>query len=253
MADQVQAASQWLAPARTNGGTRATLFCLPHAGAGAAGYFRWRRLLSSDIEVCPVLLPGREIRLLEQPVEHWQPVVDALMLSIVGHLDKPYAIFGHSMGALLAYEWARRLQREGLPTPECLIVSGRDAAHRPFGHRDLHRLHDAAFIEALRLRYGGANNGVLDDPEMRAIFLPILRADLTLVESYYWVDGPPLHCPLRAFAGVDDLSVSNAGLSAWGELTTKSFASQRLPGDHFYNQGVGEAELLRQIEALLLA
>ena len=175
-------------------------------------------------------------------------LVDALAQAIEPYLDVPFAIFGHSMGSLLAYEWALRL---GDRAPVCLFVSGRDAAHRPFGHRELHLLDDAAFVTELRRRYGGMSEDLLEDPELRPIFLPILRADLRVVETYWHGADRKLDCPMMAFAGVDDMSVSETGLSGWGELTLGEFMARRLPGDHFYHVGAGQADLLRAIEERL--
>jgi surfactin synthase thioesterase subunit len=194
------------------------------------------------IDVCPVLLPGREARMAEPSVENAAELVDGLTEAIAPYLDVPFAIFGHSMGALLAYEWALRLRdRE----PVGLFVSGREAAHLPFGHRELHLLDDAAFVSELRRRYGGAD--LLEDAELREIFLPILRADLRVVETYRHGAERLLDCPVMAFAGCGDLSVSEAGLRGWGELTRGAFEARRLPGDHFYHTGAGQAELLGAI------
>jgi surfactin synthase thioesterase subunit len=221
------------------------LFCLPHAGSGAAAFYRWKRALPA-VDVCPVLLPGREMRLAEPSLEDADGLVDDLLEAVAPYLDVPFAIFGHSMGALLAYEWALRLQDAGLRQPLCLFVSGRDAAHRPFGHRELHLLGDVEFVAELQRRYGGSS-AVLEDAELREVFLPILRADIRLVEGYRHEAEVLLTCPVMAFAGRDDRSVAEAGLTAWSELTRGSFAEQRFDGDHFYHSGVGQEALLRAI------
>ena len=224
------------------------LFCLPHAGAGAAGFYRWKRAMPPGIDVCPILLPGREVRFGEPSLTHAQELVEQLATAVDPYLDVPFALFGHSMGALLAYAWALRL---GDHAPARLFVSGRNAPHQPFDHRDLHLLDDAAFVAELRRRYGGMSEDLLVDPELRAIFLPILRSDLRVVETYRHAADRLLGCPVDAFAGTDDLSVSQTGLAGWGELTHAGFALQRLPGGHFYHVGAGHAELLRVIEERL--
>jgi surfactin synthase thioesterase subunit len=226
-------------------GTR--LFCLPHAGSGAAGFYRWKRLLPETIRVCPVLLPGRELRLGEPALRRAEPVVGALQTEVGPMLgERPYALFGHSMGALLAFEWARRIAADGLPEPRMLIVSGRNAPWFP-AHRALHALPDPAFVEALQERYGGVPDGFLDDAEMRALFLPILRADLEVVETYAFKPAPPLRCPVMSLAGEQDRSVSEAGLAAWEETTAGPFSSRRIAGDHFFHLGAGQGELLALI------
>ena len=160
------------------------LFCLPHAGSGATSYYRWRRVLPGSVAVCPVMLPGREMRLAEPSLPDAGALADALMAASADVLDRPYAIFGHSMGALLAYEWTVRIAAAGLPGPVRLFASGRNAPQIPYTHAVLHRLGEEDFVEALRTRYGGLPEGFLADPEMREVFLPILRADLRLVETY---------------------------------------------------------------------
>jgi surfactin synthase thioesterase subunit len=230
--------------------TAVRLFCLPHAGSGAAAFYRWKRALP-HVDVCPVLLPGREMRLGEPSLEDDAELVDQLLEAVAPYLDVPFAIFGHSMGALLAYEWALRLQDAGLRQPLCLFVSGRDAAHLPSGHRELHRLDDAQFVAELKRRYGGSS-AVLEDAELREVFLPILRSDIRLVEGYRHGAEELLECPVMAFAGRDDTSVSDTGLTSWGELTRGEFAERRFEGDHFYYAGVGQEALLRAIEELLM-
>ena len=229
------------------------LFCLPHAGSGAAAFYRWKRLLPGGVQVCPVLLPGREIRLAERARLRVNEIVDGLMEELGGDLGRPYAVFGHSMGALLAYEWVRRIAAEGLPRPTRLIVSGRDAPHHPAAQRSLHRLEDVAFVEALGKKYGGLPEGFLEDVELREVFLPILRADLEVVETYEFAAGERLASPVMGFAGTRDQSVSEAGLSAWAELTAAGFTEQRFAGDHFYHAGggTGQAELMRVLGEVL--
>jgi medium-chain acyl-[acyl-carrier-protein] hydrolase len=237
-------AEGWLSERDVRAGARMRLFCLPHAGSGAAAYYRWKQKLEG-VDVCPVLLPGREIRLAERSIHDAVALVETLLAGISPYLDVPFAVFGHSMGALLAYEWALRKE------PFCLFVSGRDAAHLPFGHRELHRLDDGAFVAELRRRYGGMPDDFLADAELREVFLPILRADLRLVETYRHGAERLLDCPVMAFAGRDDTSVSDAGLTGWGELTRGEFAAKRFEGDHFYHSGAGQAELLEAIRERL--
>lgn len=227
------------------------LFCLPHAGSGAAGFYRWKRLLPGSLAVCPVLLPGREARLAESSRTDGTTLVQELHEEAGKHLRRPYAVFGHSMGALLAYEWMRRIAADGLPGPVCLFASGRNAPAMASGHTGLHRLEADTFVRELKRRYGGEPEAVLADPELRDVFLPILRSDLQLVESYIWQPGPPLACDVRALAGEHDSSVSGDGMERWSETSAGSFASRRFAGDHFYHFGAGQAELLRFLSETL--
>ena len=239
-------AKRWMAERDLAAGAPVRLFCLPHAGSGAALFYRWKRALPG-IAVVPVLLPGREARFAEPPVESVDAVVAALMDVPKNTFDRPYAIFGHSMGALLAYAWAQAIRRASLPAPVALFLSGRNAAHRPQPHRRLHELDDDVFLAALRSRYGGTANELLDDAETRQLFLPVLRADLKLVETYQHVAEPMFDCPIHSFAGSEDASVADEGLAAWAELTTGEFTQERPGGNHFYHLGASQKELLEKI------
>ena len=239
---------RWVSERDFRVGAKMRLFCLPHAGSGAAGFYRWKALLRErGIDVCPVLLPGREMRLSERALTDIRAVVAGLMGENAVMLDVPYAIYGHSMGALLAYEWAQSIARAGLRTPTCLIVSGRNAPQMAYGARLIHELGDEEFLGELERRYEGLSAGLLDDPELRELFLPILRADLTLVERFQFVGGPLLTCPLVALAGMQDASVSVGGLEAWGELTEGWFHCEWLAGGHFFHQGEAQGRLLEMI------
>ena len=178
-------AQPWVSPRDLRADARMRLFCLPHAGSGAAGFHRWKaELRRFEIDVCPLMLPGRETRLAEPPGRDAGALIFSLMAAGGELLDRPYAIYGHSMGALLALAWACAIERAGLPMPRWLLVSGRNAPDETTPGTLLHRLPDREFVAQLEQRYGGMVPGLLDDPELRAIFLPILRADLTLVETF---------------------------------------------------------------------
>ena len=190
----------------------------------------------------PVLLPGREGRFMEPAVESVDEVVAALMREAM--FDRPYAIFGHSMGALLGYAWAQAIRRAEVIAPAALFLSARNAAQRVQPHWRLHELGDEEFLAELRKRYGGTADELLESPETRGIFLPALRADLKVVETYRYVEEPRLECAVHAFAGTEDASVTEEGLAGWGDLTGGAFTRRRFVGDHFYHLGAAQAELL---------
>ena len=243
---------QWVSERDLAADGRVRLFCLPHAGSGAAGFYAWKRLLPATIAVCPVLLPGREGRLRELCSLSVGEIVSALQQEVGPRLgERPYAIFGHSMGTLLAFEWARAIAAEGLPGPVALIACGRNAPDVPLAHAALHGLPEDELIRALEVRYGGNAAGLLDDPELRALFLPIVRADLRVVETYRFVYGAGLSCPVAALAGVTDTSVSEDGLAGWRRVTSGVFQARRLAGDHFFPHGDGRMELMRMLTGLV--
>ena len=171
----------------------------------------------------------------EPSAEHAVTLASDLLSALDPLLDQPFALFGHSMGALLAYECARQLELSGRATPRWLFVSARAAPHQAFAHRHLHQLADEPFVQALRQRYGGISDASSRIPTWREVFLPILRADLRLVETYGVSTPRPLTCPIFASAGDTDASVSPEGLEAWRDLTSARCECLRLPGDHFYH------------------
>ena len=228
------------------------LFCLPHAGAGAAAFYQWKRLVAGRIAVCPVMLPGRESRLPEPALRSVDAVVANLQAAVLNALDRPYAIFGHSMGALLAFAWAQQIARAGSRKPEALIVSGRNAPHLLAPHRDLYRSEDDTLQAELKKLYGESHAAVLDDEEMRKLFVPILRADIQVVETYEFNGEPKLSCPILALAGTRDRSVSDDGLSAWAEHTSAATTTGRIEGDHFYTLDAAPSGGRTQMLDLLL-
>lgn len=216
---------------------RVRLFCLPHAGGGATEFHSWTAELPSFFHLCPVLLPGRETRLSEPLYTRIDPLLDAMDRELRPWLDIPYAVFGHSMGALLAFEWARRLKREGVSQPAWLFLSGRHAPDTPNETPLLHLLPDGEFVRELIRVYNGIPPELLENEALREVFLPILRADIEVVESYRFYEDEPLDCPITVFCGVNDASVSWDQLLAWKHHTCHTrFAVQILPGGHFYPQ-----------------
>jgi surfactin synthase thioesterase subunit len=241
------APSPWLSPRPGTTNARVRLFCLPHAGSGTSAYNLWRRLLPAFIDVCPIHIPGRESRLAESSILDSPTLIAGITTALDGHMELPYAIFGHSMGSLLALDLALNLRASGHPQPCYLFVSGRNATHMPIRQGELHRLPDADLLEALAIRYGGLPQEILDTPELLELYLPILRADLMLLETHRYAPQPPLDCPIAAFAGTDDRNVTPEGLAAWGEHTTATFETHLFDGGHFYLSGPSRPALLHLI------
>jgi medium-chain acyl-[acyl-carrier-protein] hydrolase len=210
---------------------------LPHAGGGVTAFRSWNEALPPWVQVCPVALPGREMRRSEPAFNDLDKLVDAIARELQHSLNVPYAVFGHSMGSLLAFEWVRRLQRDGLPMPGWLFLSGRRAPEQVTDRSLLlHGLPDAEFLEQLTSLYQGIPQEILREPELMEVFLPILRADISVVESYRFRESEPLDCPITVFAGTSDTSVNWDQLLAWKRQTRRRFAVELLPGGHFYPQ-----------------
>jgi medium-chain acyl-[acyl-carrier-protein] hydrolase len=209
------------------------LFCFPYAGGGASAFRLWRPDLSDVAEVCPVQLPGREARLAEPPVSDACELVARLADGLGPFLDRPFAFFGHSMGALVAFELARELRRRRQRGPSHLFASGFRAPNRPNPNRPLHALPMADFLRELRA-YDGTPHEVLDNALLMELMEPALRADFALHETYRYREEAPLACPVTVLGGRDDVKVSLEDLAGWQRMTTGGHELRLLPGGHFY-------------------
>jgi medium-chain acyl-[acyl-carrier-protein] hydrolase len=241
----------WLARARPNEHAALRLFCFPYAGGGALAFRGWADHMPSSVEVCPVQPPGRETRMRETPFNQVLPLARAAAEAIGPYLDKPFAFFGHSMGALIAFEVARELRRKSGRLPVKLYVSGRVAPQLPLARTPhLHSLPEPEFKEALR-GLGGTPDGVLEDEMLMGLLVPLLRADFAVNEAYTYVAEPPLACPIFAMSGLRDAEVDREGLDGWREQTDGGFGLRLFPGDHFYLNSA--QQLLLQVLAQDLA
>ena len=226
----------WFSVPAPNAAARLRLLCFPFAGAGASAYFAWSRALRGEpVEVRAVQPPGRENRLREAPLTELAPLVEALVAACTGLRDRPFCFFGHSMGALVAFETARALRAAGGPLPAHLFVSGAQGPDVPRLEEPLHPLaDDEAGIAAVASRYGGVPTAVLEHRELLDVILPALRADMRITESYVHATAPPLPCGITAYTGTDDPMVKEEALTRWGAQTTGAFSSRVFPGDHFF-------------------
>lgn len=224
----------WFAPTVPRPDPQLRLVCLPYAGGGALIFRRWADVLPPEVEVVPVQLPGREWRLRERPFNRLDAMVDALVSEWDRIEGPPFAIFGHSMGALVGFELARALRREGRTGPQHLIVSGHSAPQL-LDRSDRHLLgaSDEEFVDRLR-NLSGTPPEILENRELMDILLPVLRADFELCDTYHHAPDAPLECPLTALAGLDDPLVPPDRMEPWAEHTAASFSLRVLPGGHFF-------------------
>jgi surfactin synthase thioesterase subunit len=226
---------KWVRRVKPDAGARLRLFCLPFAGGGTLAFRGWEREVPKGVEIALVCPPGREYRIGEPAFQDALSLVDAAAASVRQHLDRPYAIFGHSMGALLGYELTRRLRDLDAPAPAHLFVSGHRAPHLPDRGPAFADLPDDAFLAELR-RYNGTPEGVLASRELMDLMLPLMRADFRVCETYVHRPGPPLACPISVYGGLGDPDVTREELDAWSQHTTGACIVRMFPGDHFYAQ-----------------
>jgi medium-chain acyl-[acyl-carrier-protein] hydrolase len=219
------------------------LFCFPYAGGGALVFRNWPDILPREIEVCAIQLPGRGNRLRETAFRNMSLVVEAVGEEIVSLLDRPFAFFGHSMGAIIGFELARLLRRGGHELPTHLFVSGHKAPQIPKTEPFTFNLPDAEFIQELQ-RLNGTPREVLDHPELMQMMAPLLRADFESIQTYTYQHEPPLDCPITALGGLQDPDISRETLEPWREQTTSTFNLRMFPGDHFF-LNTEQARLLR--------
>lgn len=225
------------------------LFCFPYAGGGASAYRLWQDELPAGIEVCGVQLPGREWRFREKPATTLDELLPALVDVLYEWVDRPFAFFGHSMGALIAFALAQRLQASGNPMPAVLFASAHPAPHLPSVTTRLVRLPDRELIEELRAM-GGTPQELLDNRELLELFLPALRADLSLCASHVHRQGPKLALPIEVFGGLADRTVTHGELTPWSVHTESQFRIRMLPGNHFFIH-TARPLLLRQVAQAL--
>jgi len=221
------------------------LFCIPYAGGSVSIYRNWPNCLPKAIEVCPIELPGRGNRSKENLFNNLLSLVKTLAKDILHSLDKPFAFFGHSMGALISFELARFLRRKNNLSPIHIFVSGRCAPQIPRSKPPINQLPEAEFVEEL-CRLNGMPGSVLQNSELMELMLPVIRADFAICETYSYSVEEPLECSISAFGGLQDNEVNREEIVAWSQQTRKGFTYRMFPGDHFFLKS-NEELLLRAI------
>ncbi|HEX6498624.1 MAG TPA: thioesterase domain-containing protein [Micromonosporaceae bacterium] len=211
---------------------RVRLYCLPHAGGAASAFRGWLGRIPR-VSVCAVQPPGREIRLRETPHERMESLVAELADVVLGTADGPYAVYGHSLGALVGFELLREIRRRGGPDPVHLFVSGCAAPHYRYddGPR-VGGMTDEQVVAMLR-ELGGTPEWLLSDPAVLSMIIPPFRADFAVKETYRYEPESPLDVPITVLASTDDPRASGASMVAWRDLTTRRFTTHTLVGGHF--------------------
>lgn len=239
----------WFTCLKQNTRASLRLFCFPYAGGSAHAFRAWVNDVPDWVELYAANLPGRGARVAEPSYTSLTQLTRALAHGIEPYLDKSFAFFGHSLGALLAFELARRLRRERGLEPAHLFVSAYHAPHLKDRSPPIHDLPDAEFLEQLR-KLNGTPPEILSNAELMEFMLPILRADFEVLETYSYLPDFPAGCPLEAYGGLQDPEAGHQELSAWREHTTGSFALRMFPGDHFFVNTSRQLVLQQMLRAL---
>jgi medium-chain acyl-[acyl-carrier-protein] hydrolase len=208
------------------------VYCLPYAGGSAQAYRPWIEPgRAHGVELMPVELPGHGTRWQEEPFGAMDEIVRALCQEVIAHSRGPYALFGHSMGGMIAFEIAVAMAA-GPGGPGHLFLSAVQSPGAPAGTL-LHRLSDDRLVEAIR-ELGGTPTDVSRNPAIMSFLLPVIRADMRIVETWRPVSGRLVSCPVSVFSAFSDTTVNPEAMSAWSEVTSAAFRQTILPGGHFY-------------------
>jgi medium-chain acyl-[acyl-carrier-protein] hydrolase len=237
---------KWIKTLRAVPNAKFRLLLFPCAGGSANSYYPWSKYLPSFVEAQAIELPGRSERLHETPPSAMLPVIESVCSALDELNTLPTAFFGHSFGALLAFEVCRKLRLAGRSQPLHLFVAGRIAPQIPLRKPKIHHLPDASFLEKVSL-LGGIPPELLLNSEIMDLLTPSLRADIMLHETYQYTEQPPLSCPTTAFGGIEDHDVTLEDLKEWRKQTSAEFDLQQFDGGHFFVQSEQE-----QIIAIIL-
>lgn len=240
----------WITLLETGPSARVRLFCIPYAGGAAAAFRTWPAGLPELVQVHPMQLPGRGSRLRERPLDRIEPLAEGIADAIFPLTDRPVAIFGHSMGALIAFEVARRLRRKYATHIAHLFVAGRCAPQDRERGKPTSHLPDREFLGELR-RLNGTPRAVLENSELMELLLPAIRADFAVSEQYRYVPEAPFPCPISVFGGREDHLASREELEGWRAQTSGPFNLRMLEGDHWFPH-TAQGDLLAMMAGDLL-
>ena len=243
----------WIVKPRPRPDAKLKLVCLPFAGGGSSSFRSWTPLLPAQVELLTVEIPGRGQRLSETLRTKIEALIPDIANALQKELDRPFALFGHSMGTLLGFELAHYLRVHFHKEPAYLFFSGRGAPGQPSTEEPIHQLPKDDFVRRIR-EYNGTPKEVLEHQELMDLMIPILRADFEVCETYSYTQHPPFNCPLTAFGGLQDSGAPKSNMQAWKEHTTGTFNLRMFPGGHFFIMEHTQTliqSLLRDINAYL--
>ena len=240
----------WFFPIRPiNPRAQLILFLFHYSGGSASQFRHWSKELSDLINPIGIQLPGRENRFKDPLFFHSRDVIEALIKVFPNDLDKPFILFGHSMGAALAFEFARMLEKNNYSGLRHLIVSGRGAPHIPSGNKKLYNLPKKEFIQEL-IKYNGLPEIILESDELLDLFIPTIQSDFTISDNYQYFPTAPLSCPITAFGGIADPYVSEEKIQEWKHHTNSSFNLHTVEGDHFFLIKESSTQVINQLNKI---
>eukprot|EP01135_Chromosphaera_perkinsii_P002594 Nk52_evm110s224 gene=Nk52_evmTU110s224 len=230
--------SPWLICEQVRPDAHVRLFCFPWAGGAASSFTGWSQVLSSDVEVLCVQLPGRGSRIKEELISDMNELSNQLCQMLLPYMDKPFYVFGHSAGALIGFDFVKELTMRGLPTPVRLMVSGCSPPHLQSEKLPDGWLTDDSIMVSLLREWGGTPESILKDPNALEMVLPLLRADLQLINSYFheMPEGAkcPVNVPLAVYGGKEDENAEPETLKLWSQLSSCESDIHVYEGGHFY-------------------
>jgi surfactin synthase thioesterase subunit len=223
---------KWFKPIRVNSQAKVNLVCFPFAGSGASIFFPWEKFLHSDFNIYAFQAPGREDRIGEDLIDNLELLVQKGSAELLKLANKPIILFGHSLGAVIAFEITKLIEKQGIE-PKCLIVSGRQPPHLSLKMPPISELSDQDLLKGL-LDLEGTDREIVKHPELLEIILPIIRADFKIGEKYLLPIQDQINCPIIAIGANNDPWVKVDELSQWQKFTRQECQLKTISGDHFY-------------------
>lgn len=223
----------WYLEYKKNPQAAIRLFCFHHSGGGASAFYPWVEHLSSNIEMIAIQLPGRENRFTEPMNNNLSDIVAKLTEGFRIYKDKPFFVFGHSLGALISFEFTKSIHQLYSLYPRHMVISATKAPHLPFRMKYLSHLGDKALKEELKI-YNGIDERILSNDELLDLFLPIIKSDFSIYESYNFLESKPIPCDILALSGAQDQTVTQEEILGWSTYTAGKFEHLFFPGKHFF-------------------
>ncbi|MBU1627179.1 putative thioesterase [bacterium] len=226
--------SPWFYVPKPNYKAKLRLFCFPYAGGTAEIYHDWQYKLPEEIEMVAIHYPGHIQRSRENLFRRLSSLVESISGEIEQYMDKPCAFFGHSMGALIAYELSQHFVSEDKKMPEYLFLSARRAPHLPVIHPYMHKLSTEECVSVMR-GFDMVPDEVSDNKPLIEKILPMLKADFEMIETWQFdIEVSPLDIPICAFGGTNDKLASKKDIEAWEKMTSGEFNAYFFPEKHFF-------------------